>query len=197
MSIANVARFYDPENGRFVSQDSYRGEQDEPGTWHLYTYCANDPVNFVDPSGHAFVRTYTRNQCQNTYRLLRAIDMNMLAIDALTFGKTFVKIGIKKLKKIKYLKRAIKGIMVHIGMPNLVTQILSRPGWLYGKFKKGFERGGWGYNKVAGFRRTGKKARNKVKYTKYEPIERTRFVAYSPWNFSFYYSSKSKKNVKG
>ena len=52
VSIANVARFYDPENGRFVSQDSYRGEQTEPGTWHLYAYCANDPVNFVDPSGH-------------------------------------------------------------------------------------------------------------------------------------------------
>ncbi len=24
----------------------------EPGTWHLYAYCANNPVNYVDPSGH-------------------------------------------------------------------------------------------------------------------------------------------------
>lgn len=24
----------------------------EPGTWNLYTYCANDPVNYTDPSGH-------------------------------------------------------------------------------------------------------------------------------------------------
>ncbi|MCQ4635525.1 DNRLRE domain-containing protein [Anaerovorax odorimutans] len=46
------ARFYDPEDGRFLSQDTYRGEQDEPDTWHLYAYCANNPVNFVDPSGH-------------------------------------------------------------------------------------------------------------------------------------------------
>ncbi|MDE8731913.1 DNRLRE domain-containing protein [Eubacteriales bacterium DFI.9.88] len=46
------ARFYDPEDGRFVSQDTYRGEQMEPGTWNLYTYCANDPVNYTDPSGH-------------------------------------------------------------------------------------------------------------------------------------------------
>ena len=31
------ARYYDPEDGRFVSQDTYRGEQMEPGTWNLYS----------------------------------------------------------------------------------------------------------------------------------------------------------------
>lgn len=46
------ARYYDPENGRFISQDSYRGEKDDPGQWHLYTYCANNPINYIDPSGH-------------------------------------------------------------------------------------------------------------------------------------------------
>ena len=50
------ARFYDPSTGRFISQDTYRGEYEEPDTWHLYAYCANDPVNFVDPSGHRKVR---------------------------------------------------------------------------------------------------------------------------------------------
>ena len=47
------ARFYDPEDGRFLTQDTYRGEQMEPDTLHLYAYCANNPVNYVDPSGHA------------------------------------------------------------------------------------------------------------------------------------------------
>ncbi len=50
------ARFYDPATGRFISQDTYRGERDDTGTWHLYAYCANDPVNYVDPSGHVAVR---------------------------------------------------------------------------------------------------------------------------------------------
>ena len=45
------ARFYDPATGRFTSQDSYRGERDEPDTWHLYSYCANDPVNYKDLTG--------------------------------------------------------------------------------------------------------------------------------------------------
>lgn len=46
------ARYYDPEDGRFLTQDTYRGEPNEPDTYHLYAYCANDPVNYVDPSGH-------------------------------------------------------------------------------------------------------------------------------------------------
>lgn len=46
------ARFYNPEDGRFLTQDTYRGKQTEPDTLHLYAYCANNPVNYVDPSGH-------------------------------------------------------------------------------------------------------------------------------------------------
>ena len=46
------ARYYDPEDGRFLSRDSYRGDSGNPSTLHLYTYCANNPVNYEDPSGH-------------------------------------------------------------------------------------------------------------------------------------------------
>ena len=47
------ARYYNPENGRFISQDTYRGELTDPGQWHLYAYCANNPINYADPSGHS------------------------------------------------------------------------------------------------------------------------------------------------
>ena len=46
------ARFYDPENARFLTQDTYRGEATQPDTLHLYAYCANNPINYVDPTGH-------------------------------------------------------------------------------------------------------------------------------------------------
>ena len=46
------ARYYDPYTGRFVSEDSYWGEDENPLSLNLYTYCSNDPVNFTDPSGH-------------------------------------------------------------------------------------------------------------------------------------------------
>ena len=46
------ARYYDPKNGRFLTEDTHRGEVNDPDTLHLYAYCANDPINYVDPSGH-------------------------------------------------------------------------------------------------------------------------------------------------
>ena len=53
------ARYYDPEDGRFMTEDSYRGEIMNPETGHLYVYCANNPVNYVDPSGHFAAAMYT------------------------------------------------------------------------------------------------------------------------------------------
>ncbi|MDR1774936.1 MAG: DNRLRE domain-containing protein [Actinomycetes bacterium] len=46
------ARYYDPACGDFISQDTYRGENREPATLNYYGYCAGDPLNATDPSGH-------------------------------------------------------------------------------------------------------------------------------------------------
>ena len=41
------ARFYNPALARFMQEDTYRGDG-----LNLYAYCANNPVCYVDPSGH-------------------------------------------------------------------------------------------------------------------------------------------------
>lgn len=46
------ARYYNPGTATFITQDSYRGEQKDYGTWNLYAYCGGNPVNFVETSGH-------------------------------------------------------------------------------------------------------------------------------------------------
>ena len=47
------ARYYQPEKGRFLTRDTYTGEEDEPESLHLYTYCYNDPVMYSDISGNS------------------------------------------------------------------------------------------------------------------------------------------------
>lgn len=41
------ARFYNPVIGRFIQEDTYYGDG-----LNLYAYCHNNPVGYVDPSGH-------------------------------------------------------------------------------------------------------------------------------------------------
>ncbi|OPX41877.1 tRNA(Glu)-specific nuclease WapA precursor [Ruminiclostridium hungatei] len=47
------ARYYDPMIGRFITEDSYWGKDSDPLSLNLYTYCRNNPIMFIDPSGHA------------------------------------------------------------------------------------------------------------------------------------------------
>ena len=46
------ARYYDPNLGRFTTEDSYWGEDGNPLSLNRYTYCHNDPIQYVDPTGH-------------------------------------------------------------------------------------------------------------------------------------------------
>jgi RHS repeat-associated protein len=46
------ARYFDPKLGRFLTQDSYLGQIDEPPSLHRYMYAADRPTFFVDPTGH-------------------------------------------------------------------------------------------------------------------------------------------------
>ena len=47
------ARYYDQSNGRFISQDPYSGNDNDPISLHRYLYASNDPVERVDPSGES------------------------------------------------------------------------------------------------------------------------------------------------
>jgi RHS repeat-associated protein len=46
------ARWYDPSFGRFISEDTYKGDNKNPLSLNLYTYVENNPLKYVDPSGH-------------------------------------------------------------------------------------------------------------------------------------------------
>ncbi len=45
------ARYYDSELGRFITRDLLAGKRIIPQSLNLYTYCLNNPVKSIDPSG--------------------------------------------------------------------------------------------------------------------------------------------------
>jgi RHS repeat-associated protein len=47
----NRARIYAQETGRFTSMDPVLGHASDPISLHRYAYAADDPIQFIDPSG--------------------------------------------------------------------------------------------------------------------------------------------------
>ncbi len=64
------ARYYSPTTGRFISRDSYAGDNNDPLSLNLYTYCHNNPVSGTDSTGH-FLDTF--------------FDVASLVVDVVTF----------------------------------------------------------------------------------------------------------------
>jgi RHS repeat-associated protein len=46
------ARYYDPVIGRFISSDTVVPDPKNPQCLNRYSYCLNNPLRYVDPSGH-------------------------------------------------------------------------------------------------------------------------------------------------
>ncbi|QSX06711.1 RHS repeat-associated core domain-containing protein [Sedimentibacter sp. zth1] len=54
------ARWYNPNVGRFMTEDTYRGDISNPQSLNQYAYALNNPVNYVDPTGHLAVYTESK-----------------------------------------------------------------------------------------------------------------------------------------
>jgi RHS repeat-associated protein len=48
------ARLYNPVIGRFLAADSQVPDLDNPQTLHRYAFNLNNPIRFIDPTGHGF-----------------------------------------------------------------------------------------------------------------------------------------------
>ncbi len=57
------ARYYLPELGRFITQDTYTGQTASPLTQNRYVYGLDDPVSMVDPTGHTSQRASGGGGC--------------------------------------------------------------------------------------------------------------------------------------
>jgi RHS repeat-associated protein len=60
------ARYFSAAQGRFTSPDSPSfSKLSYPQTWNLYAYAVNNPLSYIDPTGHEIVCANNAEQCQN------------------------------------------------------------------------------------------------------------------------------------
>ncbi len=53
------ARYYNPKLGRFITPDTIVQSPYNPQTLNRYSYCNNNPINLVDPTGHSWKKFWT------------------------------------------------------------------------------------------------------------------------------------------
>ena len=51
------SRYYNPAIQRFISEDTVRGDIEDPLSLNLYTYTHNNPLKYIDPNGHIQIET--------------------------------------------------------------------------------------------------------------------------------------------
>ncbi len=69
------ARYYDAELGRFIQPDTIVPDPFAPQTLNRYSYCNNNPLNYIDPSGHVFEKllAWLRHGASEFFRMLEKI----------------------------------------------------------------------------------------------------------------------------
>ena len=75
------SRYYSPETGRFINADNLVDTEDLLGE-NLFAYCANNPVNHQDPSGHSLLGIIALSFARVAVTAIAAIAVAGLAVAA-------------------------------------------------------------------------------------------------------------------
>jgi RHS repeat-associated protein len=59
------ARYYDPQTGRFITQDPYEGDWNTPLSLHHYLYAYGNPTTYIDLHGYKSIFGDATNQIED------------------------------------------------------------------------------------------------------------------------------------
>jgi RHS repeat-associated protein len=129
------ARYYSSIQGRFTSVDPFMGsaKPGRPQSWNRYTYCLNNPLAFIDPTGLIWGRVTDKDGNQSGNPHWYADEAEMLAAGATSFTPE------------NNIYRTDDGQFVHLN-PNGPGSSPDRINWtFYNSFMNPFYTQGWEY----------------------------------------------------
>jgi RHS repeat-associated protein len=81
------ARYYSPQIGRFWTMDSQEGDQEDPQSLHRFSYCRDEPVDRIDPTGHMDEACYLPDVVFNWIDL-RILQDKVQGLEVITVPRT-------------------------------------------------------------------------------------------------------------
>jgi RHS repeat-associated protein len=90
------ARYYDPELGRFITADPTIQKPYDPQDLNRYTYCRNNPINLIDPTGlgwKKFWKKFMPILFSVVFAALTVFTWGVLAPGITGMGLLFSKVG--------------------------------------------------------------------------------------------------------
>ncbi len=79
-------RNYDPQTGRFLQPDPFKGYLSEPASQNPYMYCRGNPVKYSDPSGYSY-NADTKKQWEELFKLVKKSPTAQKIIQKLSDSK--------------------------------------------------------------------------------------------------------------
>lgn len=112
------ARYYNPEIGRFMQEDTYHGNIQSASSLNLYNYCASNPVTLEDGTGHFWETAFdVASLAWSAYDFVKKPNLvnglflawDVVALVAPFVPGSYVAKGIKLVSKgTKYLSKMLK-----------------------------------------------------------------------------------------
>ena len=81
-----MTRYYDPKTGRFINANTINYlKLNSINGLNLYAYCGNNPIMYVDPSGHNWLEALW-NFLKNWYETVMAVYQQNSAVNAIVIS---------------------------------------------------------------------------------------------------------------
>lgn len=94
------ARYYDPRVGRFITADNYVAKPFNPQYLNRYSYCMNNPLRYIDPTGNYPldsltnpITSYITTNIDLTFQIISVISTNIISLPTNFF--TSIDFGIR------------------------------------------------------------------------------------------------------